>query len=522
MDHEPCADQFFAEVNLGIGQKGQGHRIDHNPLPGAFEHKVLVLRQIQLDVVLKPGTPAAFDRNAQGLGHFGTGIDFGQPGKGAVGHLGRNGQVHRVVILPGAVRYRDHPAPRAPCQNLRALDIGKPQFGDKNGMTRMTADYAAQPDRSRGRLVAEEESAFRSCFQRDRDRIIHASAFRRLKHKTQVFVEDEGDVYRTRLTHTIEVAQVARTIAGALGLNPELTEAVALAHDLGHTPFGHTGEDALHALMQPYGGFDHNAQAIRIVTDLERHYARFDGLNLTWETLEGIAKHNGPVTGDLPYALASYTARHDLELHTHASAEAQVAALSDDIAYNNHDLHDGLRAGLFRDAEIAELPLVAPALAEVDALHPGLDPYRRRHEALRRVFGAMVADVIDESRAVLRQLQPRSVEDIRTCGVPVIRFSDQMVQDLAQLKAFLFNKMYRAPDVMAKRAEVTRVIEALFPHYLANPQDLPQRWQPEIAAALKAGDQTALARIIADYIAGMTDRFALAAYARLSDPDAMA
>src|SRR5680860_63965 len=211
----------------------------------------------------------------------------------------------------------------------------------------MTSRIAAHPDRSRGRLAPEEESAFRSCFQRDRDRIIHSSAFRRLKHKTQVFVAHEGDYFRTRLSHSIEVAQVARTIAGALDLNGELTEAVALAHDLGHTPFGHTGEDALHAMMAPYGGFDHNAQAIRIVTTLERHYADFDGLNLTWETLEGLAKHNGPVTGDLPYALAEYDALNDLELHTHASAEAQVAALADDIAYNNHDLHDGMRAGHF-------------------------------------------------------------------------------------------------------------------------------------------------------------------------------
>ena len=209
----------------------------------------------------------------------------------------------------------------------------------------MTAPYASDPAHTRGRLVPEEESAFRSPWQRDRDRIIHSSAFRRLKHKTQVFVEHEGDYFRTRLTHSIEVAQVARTIAGALGLNAELTEAVALAHDLGHTPFGHAGEDTLDALMQPYGGFDHNAQAVRIVTALERHYAEFDGLNLTWETLEGLAKHNGPVTGPLPYVLANYNARHDLELHTNASAEAQVAALADDIAYNNHDLHDGLRRG---------------------------------------------------------------------------------------------------------------------------------------------------------------------------------
>ncbi len=336
----------------------------------------------------------------------------------------------------------------------------------------MHAPYASDPTRARGRRVAEEESTFRSCFQRDRDRIIHSSAFRRLKHKTQVFVAHEGDYFRTRLTHSIEVAQVARTIAGALRLNGELTEAVALAHDLGHTPFGHTGEDALAALMAPYGGFDHNAQAIRIVTRLERHYARFDGLNLTWETLEGLAKHNGPVTplrgdgpvtplrgdgpvtplrgdgqvvGELPYALAEYDALHDLELHTHASAEAQVAALADDIAYNNHDLHDGLRAGLF-------------------------------------------------------------------C-LPVIRFSPAMWQDLRQIRDFLFARMYRAPQVMAERARVTKVVEELFPLFLAQPDLMPRHWARHIEEA--AQDRTTLARMVSDYIAGMTDRFALQEHARL-------
>ncbi|MGB8622597.1 MAG: dNTP triphosphohydrolase, partial [Paracoccaceae bacterium] len=265
----------------------------------------------------------------------------------------------------------------------------------------MPAPYASKADETRGRLHGEEMSTFRTCYQRDRDRIIHSSAFRRLMHKTQVFVVHEGDSFRTRLTHSIEVAQVARTIAGTLGLNGELTEAVALAHDLGHTPFGHTGEDALSAAMAPFGGFDHNAQAIRIVTRLERHYAGFDGLNLTWETLEGIAKHNGPVTGELPYALAEYDALHDLELHTHAGAEAQVAALSDDIAYNNHDLHDGLRAGLFTDDDLAELPILSECYATVDAVWPGLDAKRRRHEALRRFFGVMVEDVIGVARDAL-------------------------------------------------------------------------------------------------------------------------
>lgn len=368
------------------------------------------------------------------------------------------------------------------------------------------------PDRSRGRQVAEEESSFRSPYQRDRDRIIHASAFRRLKHKTQVFVEHEGDNYRTRLTHSIEVGQVGRTIAGALGLNQELTEAVALAHDLGHTPFGHTGEDALHALMAPYGGFDHNAQAIRIVTRLERHYAAFDGLNLTWETLEAIAKHNGPVVGELPWALAECNAEIDLELHSHASAEAQVAALADDIAYNNHDLQDGLRAGLFTDADIAGLPLIGPCYAEVDRIYPGLDANRRRHEALRRFFGVLVGDVIDSARSNLSDSGVQSVEEVRALGRPVVTFSDGLWRDLKEVRGFLFTRMYRAPSVMEKRVKVASVVEALFPHFLQNPQDMPEPWHAEIAAAQ---DRTALARIVSDYIAGMTDRFALQLHERL-------
>ncbi|MGB7245001.1 MAG: deoxyguanosinetriphosphate triphosphohydrolase [Sulfitobacter sp.] len=378
----------------------------------------------------------------------------------------------------------------------------------------MKAPYASDPSSARGRRVWEEESTFRSCYQRDRDRIIHASAFRRLKHKTQVFVEHEGDYYRTRLTHSIEVAQVARTIAGALGLNGELTEAVALAHDLGHTPFGHTGEDALHILMAPYGGFDHNAQAIKIVTSLERHYADFDGLNLTWDTLEGLAKHNGPVTGDLPYALAEYDQLHDLELHTHASAEAQVAALSDDIAYNNHDLHDGLRAGLFSESDIAALPIIGAAYDAVDRKYPDTDPYRRRHEALRRVFGVMVSDVITASQDVLAQSGAESVSDIRTLGRPVVRFSDGMWENIRQIRAFLFERMYRAPSVMAKRDDVTKVVNDLFPMFMRDPSLLPPRWQQEVLAA--SDNETAIARMVCDYIAGMTDRFALQEHDRLS------
>ena len=372
-------------------------------------------------------------------------------------------------------------------------------------------DYAVFPEDSQGRLFAEDESAFRTCFQRDRDRIIHASAFRRLKHKTQVFVEHEGDYFRTRLTHSIEVAQVARTIAGALGLNTELTEAVALAHDLGHTPFGHTGEEALDRLMLPYGGFDHNAQAIRLVTALEKHYANFDGLNLTWETLEGLAKHNGPVTDAVPLALADYNAIHDLELDSHASAEAQVAAISDDIAYNNHDLHDGLRAGLFTDDEIAALPIIAPAYEAVDAAYPALAMDRRRHEALRRVFGAMVEDVLGASLEELTELRPETAADIRAAGRPVVRFSADMWTDLQEIRRFLFDRMYRAPSVMVERARVTKVVDALFALFMERPTLMPDEWQADVEGA----DDTARARIVADYVSGMTDRFALQEWERL-------
>ena len=385
----------------------------------------------------------------------------------------------------------------------------------------MLAPFACHPDQSRGRLHDEQLSSFRSAFQRDRDRIIHSSAFRRLKHKTQVFVEHEGDYYRTRLTHTIEVAQVARTLAGVLGLNTDLAEAIALAHDLGHTPFGHTGEDAMERLMAPYGGFDHNAQALRIVTRLERHYADFDGLNLTWETLEGIAKHNGPLigpfadekhAGPLPYALAEVNAAWDLELDSHASAEAQVAAIADDIAYSHHDLHDGLRSGLFDEADLLDLPVTGPAFAEVDRLYPGLEKMRRRHEALRRVFGVMVEDVIAVAQNRLTAAQPRSVDEIRHMGTTVIRFSKPLYQEQKAVRSFLFTRMYRAPSVMVERARVSRVIDGLFPLFIADPSLLPAEWQADLGVAQ---DETTLARCVCDYVAGMTDRFALAEGERL-------
>ena len=383
------------------------------------------------------------------------------------------------------------------------------------------ASFAAHPGESRGRLHSEPGSAHRSPFQRDRDRIIHSSAFRRLKHKTQVFVEHEGDYYRTRLTHTIEVAQIARTVARALALNEDLAEAVALAHDLGHTPFGHTGEDTLAECMAEYGGFDHNAQALKIVTDLERHYAAFDGLNLTWETLEGIAKHNGPLVVDdgdfagLPRAIIDYNARHDLALHTQASAEAQVAALSDDIAYVNHDLHDGLQAGLLSVEQIFGLPLVGDCFRTVDRQWPDLDASRRRHEALRRVFGLMVEDLLVASRRWLEESNPEALSDVQSLDRPVIAFSDEMMNDLAAIKRFLFQNMYRHYRVKRMRTKAVRIVQDLFEIFLSDPGVLPDDWRQ---AARSAETESDRARIVADYIAGMTDRFALEEHRTLTDP----
>lgn len=389
-----------------------------------------------------------------------------------------------------------------------------------NDHTRL-APYAAHPGDSRGRLHSEAGSAHRSPFQRDRDRIIHSSAFRRLKHKTQVFVEHEGDYYRTRLTHSIEVAQIARTITRALSLNDDLAEAVALAHDLGHTPFGHTGEDTLAECMADYGGFDHNAQALKIVTDLECHYAAFDGLNLTWETLEGIAKHNGPLivsrghSADLPLAITDYNARHDLELHTQASAEAQVAALSDDIAYVNHDLHDGLQAGLLQVGQILHLPLIGDCFHAVDRQWPDLDSSRRRHEALRRVFGLTVEDVLLESRRRLAAQAPDSLAEVQALNEPVIAFSEQMAGDLATIKAFLFENMYRHYRVKRMRTKAIRVVRELFDIFLSDPGVLPDGWRQTARAA---ETEALRARTVADYIAGMTDRFALEEHRTLTDP----
>ncbi len=389
------------------------------------------------------------------------------------------------------------------------------------------APYACNPANTRGRLVGEPESPTRSCFQRDRDRIVHSGAFRKLKYKTQVFVYHEGDYYRTRLTHSLEVAQIARSISRTLGLNEDLAEAVALAHDLGHTPFGHAGEEALNACMAPYGGFAHNDQTLRILTMLERRYADFDGLNLTWETLEGVVKHNGPLlpqagapAAGLPTTLAAFQSVCDLELHTNPGAEAQVAALADDIAYNNHDIDDGLRAGLFTVDEVAELPLVGPIIRRVCDRYPGLERGRLIHETVRRMIDAMITDLMAETRARLDAFRPASAPELRALPVAVVSFSDAMCEAQRPLRAFLKQRMYRHYRVNREMSKCKRVVTALFDLFMAEPDTLPTPWQEDIRARGGAADRAARARLVADYIAGMTDRYALAEYGRLFDMDA--
>lgn len=383
------------------------------------------------------------------------------------------------------------------------------------------AVFAADPSASRGRLHNEPESRTRSPFQRDRDRIIHSGAFRRLKHKTQVFVYHEGDYFRTRLTHSLEVAQIARSISRFLGLDEDLAEALALAHDLGHTPFGHAGEDALSAAMADFGGFDHNAQTLRIVTRLEQRYADFDGLNLTWETLEGVVKHNGPVIGQgepidgLPRAFREYEGLRDLDLHTYASAEAQVAALSDDIAYNNHDIDDGLRAGLFTPDDLMALPLVGDMFREVHDAYPGLAHRRLRHEAIRRLISHMVEDVIAETGRRIGRLKPGSADDVRNAGEPLVDFSDEMREHDKALKSFLYQRMYRHYRVNRMMSKAKRVMRELFELLVAEPELLPDEWQASTDGP--RGQKTA--ETVCDFVAGMTDRFAIEEHRRLFQPD---
>ena len=381
------------------------------------------------------------------------------------------------------------------------------------------APYACDPAHSRGRLHGEPECTTRTVFQRDRDRIVHSTAFRRMKHKTQVFVSHEGDHYRTRLTHSLEVSNIARSVGRCLGLNEELAETLALAHDLGHTPFGHAGENALNDCMADYGGFDHNAQTLRILTRLERKYAEFDGLNLTWETLEGVVKHNGPLVGPaagpeaapVPEPIADYVAQHDLELGTWPGLEAQVAALADDIAYNNHDLDDGLRAGLFTVAEVRRVGFVDDAFREVLDRYPDLEAPRLNHEANRRLISLMVDELLAETRRHLADYRPGNPDAVRRRGRATVAFSGAMAANDRTLKDFLFENMYAHPKVRRETDEARAVVRSLFGLFVGRPGALPPPWRRRA----EAGDEARRARVIADYIAGMTDRFALNEHDRL-------
>ncbi|MGX9576299.1 deoxyguanosinetriphosphate triphosphohydrolase [Mesorhizobium sp. f-mel] len=395
------------------------------------------------------------------------------------------------------------------------------ELGDIGFGYRPRAAYACDPAKSRGRLFDEVESPTRTPFQRDRDRIIHSTAFRRLKHKTQVFVAHEGDHYRTRLTHSIEVAQIARALARALRGDEDLAEAVALVHDFGHTPFGHTGEDALNEKMVVWGGFDHNAQSLRVVTRLESRYAEFDGLNLTWETLEGLVKHNGPLTdasgkglkGPVPQAIRDYSELHDLELDRFAGIEAQCAAIADDIAYNTHDIDDGLRSGFLTLGMLEKVSLPGSILEGVRQRYPALDDVRTGHELMRRQITMMVEDVIVSTTANLARIKPDSADAVRAAGETMVTFSAEMAAFEKELKAFLYKHLYRHSEVMRVRNEAEQIVNDLFEVYFADPRAMPDGWRE----GLDRADDRIKARSVADFLAGMTDTYALKEHRRLFD-----
>ena len=395
------------------------------------------------------------------------------------------------------------------------------------GMAAPRALYACDPERSRGRLVAQPPSKTRSPFRRDCDRVIHSTAFRRLKHKTQVFVFHEGDHYRTRLTHTLEVAQIARALARQLGLDEDLTETLALAHDLGHPPFGHAGERALDVCLRDHGGFDHNAQTLRVVTSLEHRYPDFDGLNLTWESLEGIVKHNGPLTDEagrpigryhdrgVPQGIAEFNKIYDLELSSFASLEAQVAATADDIAYDAHDIDDGLRASLFAIDDLKTMPLTGAMIEEIAKRYPALDDDRRGAELVRELISYLIGSVFSEASKRLDAVRPQSVEDVRNHGSVLIAFPDTAAQAEADIKAFLKERMYRHPRVMRVMGDAESILFDLFARYRTVPNDLPAEWHHRPGEGAKT--ETDRARRIGNFIAGMTDRFAITEHQRLFD-----
>lgn len=402
-----------------------------------------------------------------------------------------------------------------PAVTAKALDDG----------AQMRAVYACDPHRSRGRLHEEAESRTRSPFQRDRDRVIHSAAFRKLRGKTQVFVEPTDDYMRTRLSHSLEVAQIARSLARSLRLDEDLAEVVALAHDLGHTPFGHTGEDALHESMADLGGFDHNDQTLRILTHLEQRFPLFNGLNMTWEVLDGVVKHNGPLINkgqshaDLPTTLRELSATVDFELDRHSALEAQVAAIADDIAYNNHDMHDGLRAGFFTLDDLAHLPMVGNNLRAIRQTFPDLDAGRTLHELVRRNIGDMVDDILRQTQHNLDEIRPQSERDVRDAGRQIVAFSTEMQEIDKALRGFLWENMYRHYKVLRQRSKAWRLVQSLFDLFMEEPRLLPAGWKTQHGKVEDVEDETSRARLIADYIAGMTDRYAMTEYRRLFQLD---
>ena len=383
----------------------------------------------------------------------------------------------------------------------------------RNELETSFAPYACFSKKSKGRLHKEEEAVGRSVYQRDRDRILHSGAFRKLKYKTQVFVYHEGDYYRTRLTHSLEVAQIARSLTRALGLNEDLAEALALAHDFGHTPFGHAGEEALDALMKPYGGFDHNDQTLRIITHLEQRYAEFDGLNLTWETIEGICKHNGPVSENGSYTIQNVDSQMGLELCLFGSLESQIAALADDVAYNAHDLDDGLRADLFSFKDLSDVTIIKPIIEMLSDKYPGISKGRMIHELSRRTVNLLVTDLLTETHSRLLRINPASIQDVREAEIPMACFSDPFQKQIEELKSFLFQSMYRHYKVNRMASKAKRVITELFELFMSEPNCLPFEWQNNH----QTSNDLMQARRVSDYIAGMTDRYALLEYDRLFD-----
>jgi dGTPase len=485
------AHQGIRVIELGSAQQVEAAGIDQNPGTRLLDDEIIRRRRclIKVELILKAAATAGKHSHPQGGLRGLAAQNFGNPRDGAIGQakirrLGAHGNTIalRLIRLKG---------------RLAVMEL---------------APYAVRAETSRGRLVPEPQGGMRGPYQRDRDRIIHSTGFRKLQYKTQVFVNHEGDFYRTRLTHSIEVAQIARSIARALRLDEDLTEAVALAHDLGHPPFGHPGESGLNTALEAFGGFDHNAQSLRIVTLLEARYAAFDGLNLTWETLEGLAKHNGPIIAPTGYT-ADYDRLHPLDLGTFASAEAQVAALADDIAYHSHDLDDGLRAQLYSFADIETLPLVGDCLSEARALKANLSDARLRHETVRRVLDRLVRDVVEESRSILRRLDPQSPDDVRAAAGMVAAFSPPVAEANRTIKAFLFTHMYRHWRVNRMAAKARRLTAGLAGLFLEDPSLLPDEWGE------RAGPPGSLraAETVRDYIAGMTDRYAREEYRRLTD-----